>query len=134
MLSTRIWEMYVAKQFSNFTLEMYSSEEYWRELTNLMLKARNILEKNNAKILFVLFPSLDALAEDEYVFSDIHSLLSQFWQESNIPFVDLTKAYRSYGPSKLKIHADDAHPNEIAHEIAAKAIMAAISPILLRSH
>jgi len=78
------------------------------------------IEAKNSRLMIVLFPLLYKL--DNYPFQTIHSKLKQFCEKENIAFIDLSPLYRSYKDRQLWVNPTDHHPNEIAHQIAAKKI------------
>ncbi len=69
-------------------------------------------------VLFPLFFSLN----DNYPFREIHKMLADVCSDGNIDFLDLFPYYEGLDARTLTITSFDSHPNEVAHEIAAKAI------------
>jgi hypothetical protein len=69
----------------------------------------------------VTFPLFDALKE-EYAYEAEHEQLNRFWTESGIPHLDLLGTYRGHRAGQLTVSPFDAHPNERAHAMAARAI------------
>ncbi len=58
----------------------------------------------------------------KYLAEAIHSLIRKTCEELNIPVVDLLDSFRGHKAAELWVHPSDHHPNEVAHEIAAKSI------------
>jgi hypothetical protein len=69
-------------------------------------------------LLVVTFPYMDATLR----FKSVHEQLDRYWAEQGIPHLDLFATFSNLPPSKLVANPHDAHPNEYAHELAAKAI------------
>jgi len=126
-LAQRIWRKYASNRFIEFVLGQYRSPEHWGELTELMRRAHRAVEAHGAAMLVLIFPNLNAIDHRKYPFRSIHERLQGFLADEGIAFVDLSDAFAAYGPSNLKVHAVDDHPNEIAHGIAAEQVWTAIS-------
>ena len=71
----------------------------------------------------VVFPFIHALGTD-YAFAEAHRALAEFWASQGIPMLDLLPAFDGEQSDALRVNARDAHPNERANEIAARAILA----------
>ncbi|MAG94167.1 MAG: hypothetical protein CMJ48_10505 [Planctomycetaceae bacterium] len=82
---------------------------------------RDEVHRRGGRLLVVTFPFYHAL-DGNYRYGSIHELLDRSWQEIGVPHLDLLPAYGSYKADELTVSDYDAHPNEHAHSIAAKAI------------
>lgn len=82
---------------------------------------RNICDKHNAKMLVVIYPFFYNLSGD-YPFKPIHDNVRAYCNNNGIPVLDLLSHYRGYDGPELWVHPVDQHPNEVAHDIAARAI------------
>ena len=73
----------------------------------------------------VLFPGLSwDLAEGRYPFQDIHTRTMKILADQDIPALDLLPAFSGMSSTRLEVMPKiDGHPNEIAHRIAAEAIL-----------
>ena len=70
----------------------------------------------------VVFPFFSQWG-DGYPFDGCHDRVAEAWKDLGVAVVDLRDAYRGIPASDLVVNRFDAHPNERAHEIAAKAIL-----------
>ena len=52
----------------------------------------------------------------------MHQRLDDFWHSIDVPRLDLLPVFAPYPARKLVVNAHDAHPNELAHALAAEAI------------
>ena len=70
------------------------------------------------RLLVVTFPFLHAPLQ----FKSAHDELDRYWQEKGVPHLDLLAIFSNLPPAKITVNANDAHPNEHAHALAAEAI------------
>jgi hypothetical protein len=88
----------------------------------LRLKAiRDFVRQRGAELCVVTFPHLNLLGPD-YSFRDVHRQLDEFWRSLGVAHLDLLPVYEPYGPRRLCISGNDAHPNPFAHGLAADAL------------
>jgi hypothetical protein len=59
---------------------------------------------------------------DSEEFLDIHRPLELFWQSATVPHLDLLPVYAELPIESLTVNFYDTHPNEFAHELAAREI------------
>jgi hypothetical protein len=99
----------------------YFSED-WDMQKEMLLTLKSRVEERGGKLLVVTFPLMDLLQED-YEFRQVHDRLSTFWMENGVPHLDLLKIYGTHEAGELVVNSLDAHPNEMAHRMAAEAIL-----------
>jgi lysophospholipase L1-like esterase len=58
-----------------------------------------------------------------YRFDSCHDRVAAAWKAAGVGVVDLRAAYRGIAGADLVVNRYDAHPNERAHEIAARTIL-----------
>ena len=83
-----------------------------------LLALNNLTKLRGGRLLVVTFPYMDAMLR----FQPVHEQLDRYWRERGVPHLDLLPVFTNQSPAKLVVNAHDAHPNEFAHELAAKAI------------
>lgn len=88
---------------------------------NALSDIKTICKENNARLLVVIFPFYYQLNGD-YPFRPIHDHVKSYCDKESIPVLDLLPFYKNFNGPELWVHPVDQHPNEIAHDIAAKAI------------
>ena len=82
----------------------------------------------------VIFPLFANPLDARYPFADVHAKVAQAAAEAGARVVDLLPDYRAVDGALLVVNgADDEHPNEIAHRIAARAIVQAVEEVVPRS-
>jgi hypothetical protein len=78
-----------------------------------------------------IFPLFGNPLDDGYPFPEIHTKVAQAAAEAGAKVVDLLPAYRGLRWDVLVVDgADDEHPNEIAHRIAATVLLRAFDEVL----
>ena len=93
----------------------------WEKQKERLATIKQSMDAANVKFSVVIFPFMHALGPN-YKYREIHNKIDAFWKSLNVPYLDLLSVYDSYPASALVVNAHDAHPNELAHTIAAKAI------------
>ncbi len=99
----------------------------WDEQARLLTRLRDVTRRAGIRLWVVTFPFLHALGED-YSFAEAHERLDRLWRSLRVPHLDLWPVFGSMTPQELVVSSVDAHPNERAHALAAKAI----EPFLLQ--
>jgi hypothetical protein len=78
-----------------------------------------------------VFPLFGNPLDDGYPFTQVHAKVAQAAAEAGARVVDLLPAYRGLRWDILVVNgADDEHPNEIGHRIAAGAILHALDDVV----
>lgn len=78
-----------------------------------------------------IFPLFGNPLDESYPFADVHAKVAHAAAEAGARVVDLRPAYRGLRWDILVVNgADDEHPNEIAHRIAAGVILRALDDVV----
>jgi hypothetical protein len=93
-----------------------------REQFELLAALNGQVQADGGQLVIVLFPLLYEF--HDYPFQGIHDKISAFCRRRQIPLLDLLPAFAHHRAQDLWVHPTDHHPNEIAHEIAAREIYA----------
>ena len=81
-----------------------------------------------------IFPLFGNPLDDSYPFTTVHATVAQAAAAAGARVVDLLPAYRGLRWDVLVVDGvDDEHPNEIAHRIAAGALLKAMDEVLPRA-
>jgi hypothetical protein len=79
----------------------------------------------------LIFPLFGNPLDASYPFAAIHAQVAQVAAESGAKVVDLLPSYRGLRSDILVVDgADDEHPNEIAHRIAANVLLRTLDEVL----
>jgi len=93
----------------------------WVSARRALQRAQMLARENDFELSLVIFPVLWKLGDD-YPFTDIHLKVIRFARRSGIPCLDLLPAFAGHAGPELWVHPNNQHPNEVAHEIAARSI------------
>lgn len=78
-----------------------------------------------------IFPLFGNPLDESYPFAEVHARIAHAAAEAGARVVDLLPAYRGLRWDVLVVNgADDEHPNEIAHRIAAGVILRALDDVV----
>ncbi len=93
----------------------------WEQSRRALDAIRRISHERGIPLLVVIFPFFHNL-DGEYPFQVVHDVVREYCESVEIPVLDLRDSYRDHQGPELWVHPTDQHPNEIAHDIAARAI------------
>jgi lysophospholipase L1-like esterase len=82
---------------------------------------------NGGRLLVAIWPLLVSL--NDYPFADAHRLITRELARRGIETLDLLPAINAQPTESLWVHPSDYHPNEIAQNLAAKAILAKLEEL-----
>ena len=108
------------KNYFSFVREAYRGGK-WEQQKQRLRTLHEVVESRGGKLSVVTFPFLHALGAD-YPYQFVHDELAAFWRKENVPHLDLLPVLKDFRPSQLTVNRFDAHPNEFADELAARAI------------
>jgi hypothetical protein len=90
-----------------------------------------VCREKGIPFVVMIFPLFGQPLDESYPFAAIHALVAQAAGEAGARVVDLLPFYRGLRWDVLVVDgADDEHPNEIAHRIAAGALLHALDDVL----
>ena len=117
--------------YYHFVLDNYRGPVWEQQKLRLKL-LRDKIDSRGGRLLVVTFPFMHALGPD-YEYRQVHERLDRCWKELNVPHLDLLDIYESHSPGELTVNRYDAHPNELAHRMAAESISAFLDKYLQNS-
>ena len=103
------------------TSQLFSGES-WKQHQTALHQLKNEIEQAGGRFHVVTFPLLQSLGLDDE-FRDCHGQLKVFWSSLGVPHLDLTSTLEGTPVVSLMVSRSDAHPNELAHSMAAEAIL-----------
>lgn len=108
---------------SNYCQSMlqYYNGPLWEAQQQRLKQLRDLVEKQGGQFLVVTFPFLQHLGP-QYEFRSVHAKLDSYWKELGVPHLDLLDLFEAHRNQVLTVNAHDAHPNAVAHALAAEAI------------
>ncbi|MBD3676631.1 MAG: SGNH/GDSL hydrolase family protein, partial [Planctomycetaceae bacterium] len=108
------------KNYYDFVREYYAGEP-WERMKEKLSDINRLCEEHDCEFRVVIFPFLHNLGDDN-PFSEVHEQIVAFCEEQGIPVIDLLSILEPHTQEGLVVSRFDAHPNERANELAAKAI------------
>lgn len=115
------------KDYYSFVEEYYSSEP-WERMQSKLITVNELCESHDSELVVVVFPFLHQL--ENYRFTAAHSKIDAFCETQKIPVIDLLPALQSHSDEGLTVSRFDAHPNVLAHKLAAERIYEGVMPLV----
>ena len=109
------------RQYRSYYAQLYAGDG-WRACERALAELSHLAAHHHARTMAVLFPDLHDLDARRYPFRAVHGRVLEAAERSRIPMLDLFPVYENRAARDLVVAADDAHPNELAHALAADAI------------
>jgi lysophospholipase L1-like esterase len=105
----------------------------WAAARRALKAMGGMCRERGVPLVVAIFPLFGNPLDDRYPFAEIHAKVAQAAGEAGARVVDLLPFYRGLDGTLLVVNgADDEHPNEIAHRIAARAIAPAVEELVPR--
>jgi lysophospholipase L1-like esterase len=106
----------------------------WTAARRALKTMGGLCRERGVPLVVAIFPLFGNPLDERYPFEDVHAKVAQAAAEAGAQVVDLLPLYRGLDWRLLVVDgADDEHPNEIAHRIAAQAIARAVDGVVPRS-
>lgn len=113
----------LAKGWEGYSSVMYGPESENTKLLKKQFQELKNTSENEFKVLCVNFNWFTIDKEfSNYAEKYSYGFIKNVCEENDFLFLDLYEFYKTYNLKKLRVNIFDGHPNEKAHEIAAKAI------------
>jgi hypothetical protein len=107
--------------YYHFVLRAYGGP-LWEAQQERLRSLRDLVQGAHGRFLVVTFPFLQSLGPG-YEYREVHERLDRFWAGLAVPHLDLLPLYERQRSGPLTVSRFDAHPNERAHALAARAIL-----------
>ena len=105
----------------------------WAAARRALRAMGGMCRERGVPLVVAIFPLFGNPLDVRYPFADVHGKVAQAAAEAGARVVDLLPVYRGLDGVLLVVNgADDEHPNEIAHRIAARAIVQAVDEVVSR--
>jgi hypothetical protein len=128
----RVQAWRVGRETTRWYLDLYgpANQEGWARTQDDMRDMDRRLRERGGRFLVASWPLLVDL--DAYPFTSADETIARFCAGAGIPRVDLRLALQGHPAESLWVHPVDHHPNEIAHRLAAEALVGPIRTLALR--
>lgn len=107
--------------YFSFVQEYYSGEP-WQRMSRKLDQVQRLCKAHGTDFRVVVFPFLHNLGP-EYPFREAHQKIVEHCQSRQIPVLDLEPELTPFASQGLTANRFDAHPNELAHRVAAEAML-----------
>lgn len=116
--------------YGSYYASLYKADSpQWAKYTASMERMRRYCAENGKDLVVVLLPELHELKN--YPFRKQYAQVASLLERSGIACADLAADFKAIeNPKQLWVAPDDAHPNELAHELIAQYAYPAISRIM----
>jgi hypothetical protein len=96
----------------------------WKACLRALESFRDLTRERSIPMVLIVFPIFDSPMDDSYGYGSLHDRMREVAESLGIPVLDLMEAYRGVNVYRLAVVPfTDAHPNELAHRIAADATL-----------
>ncbi|MFN8390974.1 MAG: SGNH/GDSL hydrolase family protein [Bdellovibrionota bacterium] len=128
LLMNRIYNTLQNREYLDYHHDLFNDAKTWGTFSDSLEKIGDMAKNHNVPVVGVIFPFFSHVIGDRYPFIDIHEKIVGELEKADIHPLDLRPFYNGIPPERLQaIPGQDAHPNEIAHRIAADAIYAKLA-------
>ena len=134
LVRTRVWAKLENRRRVAGFRSMYADDYAgWAAARRAIKAMGGMCRERGVPLVVAIFPLYGNPLDDRYPFADVHAQVAQVAGEAGAKVVDLLPLYRGLDWRLLVVRgADDEHPNEIAHRIAAQAITRAVDEVVPR--
>jgi hypothetical protein len=132
MIKMRLWATAENRRRITGYKSMYADDAPgWIAARKALKQMGALCRERGVPLVVVIFPLFGNPLDDRYPFPEIHAKVSQAAAEAGAKVLDLLPVYRGLRWDILVVDGvDDEHPNEIAHRIAASAILHALDDVV----
>jgi GDSL-like lipase/acylhydrolase family protein len=132
LVRTRLWATAENRRRISGYKSMYASDAPGWIAARKALKTMGALcRSRGVPFVVAIFPLFGNPLDDRYPFPEIHRVVGDAAAEAGAKVADLLPAYRGLRWELLVVDgANDEHPNEIAHRIAANLILHALDDVV----
>lgn len=125
---SRIWDLLERRRRARRLQQEYFadirrsfSSPRWAECREVLKGMAMVSKEDDFRFVVVIFPVLWELNE-RYPFRDLHGEVMEACRQAGCESIDLLDIYQGRRAEDLWVHPTDQHPNEIAHDLAARRI------------
>lgn len=122
-LVKRIYYTTLNREYVTYHAAAFENPASWNVFSGAFQQIRQQTSSRSIPLLAVLFPMMSHPFDDRYPFHAVHKKIGDEMAAQGISFVDLFADFEGRDPVRLQVEpGSDAHPNEIAHRLAADRI------------
>jgi hypothetical protein len=103
----------------------------WVACRGALARMGALCRERNVPFVVMIFPLFGDPLDERYPFADVHAQVARVARDAGAVVIDLLPAFRGLRSSLLVVDgANDEHPNEIAHRIAAQELLRTLDRLL----
>jgi hypothetical protein len=131
-VSHRLWATVENRRRTSGFLSMYAPDySGWVAGQKALRAIGGMCRERGVPLVVMIFPLFGNPLDESYPFADLHARVARVAAESGAKVVDLLPQYRGLRSDLLVVDgANDEHPNEIAHRIAAQTLLKAVEDLV----
>ena len=123
LLVNRYYNHLQNNEYLSYHLGLFSDRKTWKRFSAAVDRIATSSQSHKIPVLPVIFPMFSHPFNTQYPFTAIHQQLREKFESDGMHALDLLDSFHDIPPERLQaIPGEDAHPNEIAHRIAADTI------------
>ena len=121
------------RALNEYVASLFDTETpHWRACEQALISLRDHLGKRGIPLLVAVLPGFDAPFDDHYPYLRQHQQIMGTLAALEIPATDLRSLYDGVETRRLAVTPfTDAHPNELAHRIAADFLASRVGECLV---
>ena len=127
ILYRTIWErLENTRQRRAFTAVFFQryTGDSWKACREGLELFQGLADRLGIPLVLVVLPVFDSQIDESYPYHELHELVATAAGELGIQTFDLRETYRGVDARRLAVTPfTDAHPNELAHRLAADAVV-----------
>ena len=119
------------RRIANYRSQYADDYSGWKAGRDALADMGARCRERRVPLLVVVFPLFGNALDERYPFAALHEKIDRAATDAGARLVELLPAYRGVRPDLLVVDgANDEHPNEVAHRIAANVIVSALDDVL----
>ena len=119
------------RRIANYRSQYADEYSGWKAGRDALADMGARCRERRVPLLVVVFPLFGNALDERYPFAALHEKIDRAATDAGARLVELLPAYRGVRPDLLVVDgANDEHPNEVAHRIAANVIVSALDDVL----
>lgn len=132
-VAERIEAWRVGRETTRWYLEMYgeANRQGWERTQRYLRTMNRRMSRRGGRFLVASWPLLVG-TDGGYPFAEPTAAIARACAEAGLGRVDLLQAFEGRPTESLWVSAVDRHPNEIAHRLAAEALVPAVRALFMQ--
>lgn len=115
-LTNKQWKKHI-----DYQINAFNDNEILNKTDEQVKAITSILKTKKIPAVAIIFPYINLLG-DNYPAIQAHQQLRKIFEKNGLLVADLFNRYQKYKPEELMVNKYDAHPNELAHQLATEEI------------